>query len=447
MIKTSINLIYFAICSLPYFLITGPFLPDLTVSLVAFFFIIISIKKELWSYYNNIFFKLFLLFYFIINLSAILSENPKVSLETSIPYIRFILFSLAIIFIINNKKNFEIFFLKNLIIVITLLLLDGALHYFSGNSFLGWINKLFDIIIFKENYAIRADYKIQSFFGDEGIYGSYLLRFSPLLFALLLKKKISKKNNLVILIFYFCIFLAILFSGERSSLVLFLLFIIISIALLKIKINTKLLIVFFTFVFLSCVLIFNEKINNRLVVTTKYLFFSLDKERYATNIVKLEEEKGANSKYDSANYYIGLFKTGILMFKDSPLLGKGPRSFKYMSAQERFNSTDINGQKLIYYNSHPHNFYIQFLAEIGLIGFAYFIFLFIFILYIVFFNLRKKYFLKKNYEIIMLSSLFIILWPFITTGNFFSNWLSIFHFFLLGFFFSNVYKNNLFKIK
>ena len=164
MIKTSVNLIYFAICSLPYFLLTGPFLPDLTVSLVALFFIIISIKKKLWSYYNNIFFKLFLLFYFIINLSAILSENPKVSLETSIPYIRFILFSLAIIFIINNKKNFEVFFLKNLIIVITVLLLDGALQYFSGNSFLGWINKLFDIIIFKENYAIKAGYKIQSFF-------------------------------------------------------------------------------------------------------------------------------------------------------------------------------------------------------------------------------------------------------------------------------------------
>ena len=112
MTNISINLIYMAICSLPYVLVTGPFIPDFLVSFIAILFLIISIKERIWIYYNNNYFKLFILFYFIINLSAIFSENPFISLETSIPYIRFALFSLAIIFIINNKKNFESFFFK-----------------------------------------------------------------------------------------------------------------------------------------------------------------------------------------------------------------------------------------------------------------------------------------------------------------------------------------------
>jgi O-antigen ligase len=198
---------------------------------------------------------------------------------------------------------------------------------------------------------------------------------------------------------------------------------------------------------LCFLLIFNQKLNNRYVSTTKYLFFNLDKERYLNEIIKLEEDNIDHSKYNSVYNYIGLFKTSLLMFKDSPLIGKGPRSFKYMSAEERFNPEDINGKKVIYYNSHPHNFYIQLMAETGLLGFLYISILFALLLYNAFLNLKRKYSINKNYEIIMFSGFFIILWPFITTGSFFNNWLSIFHFFLLGFFFSNVYKNNLFKIK
>ena len=41
---------------MPVLLITGPFLPDLGVSLIAILFIINSIKNKLYKYYNNIFF-------------------------------------------------------------------------------------------------------------------------------------------------------------------------------------------------------------------------------------------------------------------------------------------------------------------------------------------------------------------------------------------------------
>ena len=39
----------------------------------------------------------------------------------------------------------------------------------------------------------------------------------------------------------------------------------------------------------------------------------------------------------------------------------------------------------------------------------------------------------SNIYIILLSSLFMNLWPFIPTGNFFNNWLSVMYFFPIGF--------------
>lgn len=448
MTNISINLIYILICSLPYALVTGPFISDFLVSFIAILFLTISIKEKIWIYYNNNYFKLFILFYFIINLSAIFSEEPLISLETSIPYIRFVLFSLAIIFIINNKKNFEIFFLKNLMIVIVVLLMDGVLQYFSGQSSLGWIKKLFNILILDNDYSLKMDYKVQSLFGDKGVYGSYLLRFSPLLIFLIIKTNLFKKFNfLYIIIFYSAIFIAILFSGERSSLILFLILIFTNIFFLKGYKLYKLLVVFFLSLFLIFFLIFNKELNNRYVITTKYLIFSLNKENNINEIIKLEEENSFHKKYNSVSNYTGLFRTGLLMFEDSPFLGKGPRAFKYLSADERFSPKDINGKKIVYYNSHPHNYYIQLLAEVGLFGFLYFLFLLFTFLYFLFFYPRRKKFLHKDYQVIIFSSFLIILWPFITTGNLFNNWLSIFNFFLLGFFLGNLYNNNFFRIK
>jgi O-antigen ligase len=448
MTNISINLIYIAICSLPYFLITGSFIPDFLVSFVAILFLFISVKERIWIYYKNNFFKLFILFYVIINLSAIFSEIPFILLETSIPYIRFVLFSLAIIFIINNKKNFEVFFLKNLIIVILALLLDGALQFFSGQSLIGWVKELFNIHIFDNNYSIKMNYKIQSLFGDKGVYGSYLLRFSPLLIFLIMKTNLFKKFNTLFIVFFYCsIFIAILFSGERSSLILFLILIFFNAIFLKSNKIFRLSIVLLAFLFLIFFLVFNKELNNRYINTTKYLIYNLNEQKNLNEIKKLEEENLDHKNYNSVTNYTGLFRTGLLMFADSPFLGKGPRAFKYLSGDERFSPQDVNGKKTIYYNSHPHNFYIQLLAEVGLFGFLYFLtFLFIFF-YISFFYLGRKSFLNKDYEVIIFSSFLIVLWPFITTGNFFNNWLSIFHFFLIGFFLSNLYKNNSFKIK
>ena len=72
---------------IPFFLITGPFLSDLALTIVAILFIINSIKNKLIKYYKSIFFIYFILFYFYLVISSLLSNYILFSLESSLFYL------------------------------------------------------------------------------------------------------------------------------------------------------------------------------------------------------------------------------------------------------------------------------------------------------------------------------------------------------------------------
>ena len=91
---------------MPLALISGPFLPDLFIVLISFISLFIFNKeKKLFTLKSN-FFIFFLIFYFYLILTSILSDNFYQSIKSSITYLRFGFFSLAVFFILNNKKDF-----------------------------------------------------------------------------------------------------------------------------------------------------------------------------------------------------------------------------------------------------------------------------------------------------------------------------------------------------
>ena len=79
-IQFSSYLLYF----LPLTLLTGPFLPDLIISIVGLIFLFLSIRDKEWIYYNNIYTKLFFAFYTYLVLRSLLSVNIPLSLEASL---------------------------------------------------------------------------------------------------------------------------------------------------------------------------------------------------------------------------------------------------------------------------------------------------------------------------------------------------------------------------
>ena len=94
--------------------------------------------------------------------NSIFSENPMWSLKTAIFYFRYYIFSISIYYLIENKF-IEFNKLKFcLSITFLILILDLFIQYNTGKNILGFVAK---------------DNRYSSFFGDELILGSYMIKF------------------------------------------------------------------------------------------------------------------------------------------------------------------------------------------------------------------------------------------------------------------------------
>ena len=131
--------------------------------------------------------------------------------------------------------------------------------------------------------------------------------------------------------------------------------------------------------------------------------------------------------------------TSLKIFNQNKIFGSGPKSYRHSCARD-----DIN---INYYScgTHPHNYYFQFLSELGLLGFLFIVLVYFYIIIkslINYYNLivKKKYNIS---EIIILGYYFAQLWPITQTGNFFNNYNSILFFIPLSFYmFIKLKKNN-----
>ena len=110
------------------------------------------------------------------------------------------------------------------------------------------------------------------------------------------------------------------------------------------------------------------------------------------------------------------------MFIDTKFLGVGVKNVRNFCKDERYLVNDLSC------STHPHNYFIQALSETGIIGFLFLISALIyFCKYTIkhlFFKLKgKDYF--NDFEICLLSTIAIYLWPFIPSANLFNNWINI----------------------
>ena len=393
------NFFSFIACLLPLALISGPFLSDLIVSTVGLYFIILTFKIDLKDYYKNKFVIIFCFFYFCILLSSLLSTDPIFSFESSLFYFRFLFFSLAICYFINNRENFIKIFFYILVISLLILLMDGFIQFFYGSN------------IF--NYEPNPG-RIGSLFGDKYVLGHYVVRMTPLLLALFaLKKEINRFDLILFFLFFIGLSLLVLISGDRSALLLLLIQITLLLSLKKFR----LFIVTYTIVALFSILIaviLSPNLKDRIINKT------------------IDQVKVNNQLFLFSDYHERIYKTGYNIFLDKPLIGHGPKLFRKLCVEDKFY---VKGGG---YSTHPHNIYIQLLAETGLLGTAPVIFIFTILSYLI---LRQFVSVNFNFlslkfndsSICLIIAIFISLWPLVPALNFFNNWISILHFLPVGF--------------
>jgi hypothetical protein len=195
----------FLIQLLPIFFISGPAIPDIVVTSIAIIFLYYLIyKKKIYLFKDYVIYYLFIIFLYI-NFNSLFSEYIYVSFKYSIGFIRVIIFSVALYFILTkNKKLISNFYYVFLGCVI-FLFLDSSLQSITGSNILG--------------YKPLDKSRMTSFFLNEQIMGSYVARLLPL--AIGLFYIINKNKSLTF--FLILISGAVVFlSGERTSLAYFL---------------------------------------------------------------------------------------------------------------------------------------------------------------------------------------------------------------------------------
>lgn len=414
----------FLICLLPLAMITGPAIPDFIVIItVIYFLFFLFFARENIIFPKKIFF-LFILFYFFLIISSILSSNIWLSLKFTIPYIRFILLAFLITYLIrNNKKKFYLYFFISCFLSMTILFVDSLFEFSKGKNLLG--------------FSSTVKGRVGSLFGDELILGSYILKISPLFLTSIFFINISNiKKKILFFIFLFLCFIIILISGDRAPLFLFFVFFLLLYFLLKTYRKTFILVFLFLMIILTFTIYFNKNYYNRLVIQTiNEIGFGI--ENYNQDTLRISEEQKKLDLYKKNKFFFSAthenyFLTAINIFKDNYFFGAGPKLYSKLSSQERYAIDTFSS------STHPHNFYMQLLAETGLIGFCIVSFFFLYLI-------KRLFDIKNNYNSnflafdklivgIPISGLIFHLWPFITTGSFFTNYNCIMIYMCIGFF-------------
>ena len=403
----NLPLINLLILSIIPFLIWGPFFPDLIVSIVSLFFLFYLIKNKYFYYLNNKPLIIFFLFCIISIIGSLLAEDIFFSLKSSAFYFRIGLFSCFIWYLIEKNENFLGHFYNVLLLCFLALIIDGFYQFFNGENLFG--------------FKITGT-RISSFFGDEMIMGSYLSRLFPLLFALFLIKKKKKYEIYFIGFLFVLVDVLIYLSGERSAFFFLNLSTIFIIILIKDYQKFRLL----TFmVAIVCVIIisFNSsKLTERMIFSPAKDMGFIESSTKPTIF---------SPTHDS------LFKTAYNIFLDRPVLGHGAKMFRVLCKDKKY---AVGVQPC---STHPHNFYIQLLAETGIVGFSFLLSLFCYVMYCTYRHLksiilRQKRFLT-DYQICLLACFLITTWPFAPNGNFFNNWLMIVYSLPIGFYLQSIY--------
>ena len=406
---------------IPLSFIAGIAVTEFFVFFCTIFFLIFNKDKFLFINQKVIFLFLFSAFVFA-NTYFRNSDDLKLG---SIFYFRYVLFSLAIFFLcelLNNYKNKRYFFL--LIFSLLVLLADSIFQFFLGFNIFG-----FDII----------SGRVSSFFHDELILGSYLVRILPIILWFMFFFRINLKKNIFLFVIFFSLyFITIYLSGGRTSFFLWIITVLGLLIIIKIQKNFIIFDNNFN-IFISITSYFKlGKANtfNRIFVNTYNHITPIEIHNKKTEIITNNEKKKFNFY---STHHEGHILLALKLFDENEVFGIGPQGFKeYCRKVNHSPETGIC-------STHPHNILIQIILELGLIGLIFYIIAIVFIL----FNLFKS-FLKREFNEDYLSfyaitlGLIINLFPLIPGGNFFNNWISIILYYNVGLYIYS-YKNCIIK--
>ncbi len=411
------NFLSISISTIPISYILGNFILNLNILLILIFGLINYIKGFRFKVINIdkivIFFFFFVLFTSVWNTVEINFFNSKDDnyyiLNKSILFLRYLFLYFSMRLLVENKLiNYKIIF-YSFSIVVLFVSIDIIFQFFNSKDLLG----------FTSPYL----HKHTGPFNEEAIAGGFIQRFSLFVFYTFIMftsfKNIAPKIYLLSFIF-FLILISIIFSGNRMPLILFF------ISIFLILITNKTLKKYLIHIFIFISLISFVTINSSLQLKAYYKTFFDQSEKILSLISYRITGVGSDLLYEKRPGYIHEFDAGIGTFKLNKYLGGGIKSFRFNCPSRKIET--INERTTC--NMHPHNYYLEILTDLGIIGFLIFIALVILVLFKAY-----KILLFSNDKYIFSPFLYIFImeiFPIKSSGSFFTTNNSTIIFLSLG---------------
>jgi O-antigen ligase len=420
----SILILNLLIALIPISYILGNLLLNLNIFLIIICSFILF-KLDIFRLNLNFIDKLLIFLFLYIATNGVLNNflnfkfpdapDQNIVLLKSFLYLRFIFLYFAIKFLIyrdliNFKIIFVFFGLCGLFVSI-----DVIIQFAFGKDLFGFES---------------SGRRLSGPFGEELISGSFIQRFFVFIpFTLLAFYKIKK--NIIFQISFSIIsiisILGLILSGNRIPLLLF----ICMLPLLAFYEKTLRKNILATFLVLIISLI--TLMNNSSETKSHYIAF-MEK---GTQIINYTKYRILTGEVVENNIYIKEIEQGILTWKENKYFGGGVKSFRW-----HCNSVDrskmlkfVSKKGRVNCNNHPHNYYIQIAAELGVVGLVTIIIIFMTILVK---SIRKLHFSNigtdtRNLLIPFFLMFILEFFPFKTTGSFFSTTNANYIFIILPF--------------
>ena len=413
---------------LPLTLITGPAIPDLTITFGGIFALVwIILNEKTLNLRKDRFIQISIFFWISLIFVSIFAINKEKSFQDSLIYLRYILIPISCYFIFFKNQKYLNFLLLVVLISVTFVSLDTLYQFFNYSSRDGFGADLFG---FKSNWYGR----LTGPFGEELVPGAYVSKFGLIGYVFLLKNKFFKNKIFIQSIYLSTILLVCFASGERMSLATY-------------ALGLLILLIFFEknrFVILQSIIIsitaifiiykFHPFYNDyKIIESTEYhqglkieKFYECenDNNKQCSKVLNLQPNIFKILQNFSSSAYGEIYLLSFKMFRDNPYTGVGISNFTYLCENENKYKKTMKNYGCA---SHPHNTYMQWLAEGGLIVFVSFV------LYLYFtYKFIKNNNGDQSFKIISIVLLVILFWPIMSTGSLIKNWYGISVYFVIG---------------
>lgn len=413
------NYFLFLFSILPISILVGSAISLANLVLIDISFIILCFTHKEWSWLNNKITKVLFIIYIYLIFNSLISIDPQNSIIRSVGFIRFIIFFVALNYILKENRN--LIFIKFWFLILLVVCFDVFFEHIVGVNIFGFGAAEIDGV------RVVNGKRIQSFFKDEAIVGAYLFGFSLIIIGYLISKSFKfeavKNKSFILFLISFLFLMAIVVTGERSNFIRF-----------------SLCFIFILFYFFK-----NYSFLKKTIVLFMFLlsaFFVISKSenlnaRYNDQLINQINSKEKIINFLEKSTYFKIYRSSIEVFKNYPIFGVGNKNYRKITCVK----IKDKESPLYQCNTHSHQIYFELLSEHGIVGSCILIFLILFLI----FRAHLRTYLMGNYlQFCCLTYLISNFIPILPSGSFFSDFNSNFFWINFSIFYACNLKTNIF---